>query len=142
MVQMLRICQSSRTSYLHPLHRYLPRCCENYWGSFLDDVGPRAMISFNSVFYFRFYKSLCIRLPSRSPRQCSQWRLTICANFGGLASADLGNIVLELVEDLCHGVTRVWGNSGLGVWQSLTALSTRPLRQSLRRVLGEFSSWR
>ena len=41
MVQMLWICQSSQTSYLHPLHRYLPRSCENSLGSFLDDVGPR-----------------------------------------------------------------------------------------------------
>jgi hypothetical protein len=57
-------------------------------------------ISFNSVFYFRFYQSLYIRLPSQSPRQCSQKRLLICANFGGLACADLGNVVLELVEDL------------------------------------------
>ena len=66
-----------------------------------------SMISFNSVFYFRFYQSLYIRLPSQSPRQCSQKRLIICANFGDLASADLGNVVLELVGDLDLEVARV-----------------------------------
>ena len=62
--------------------------------------------SLDSVFYFRF-TSINTRLPPQSPRQCFQKRLIICAYFGDLASADLGNVVLELVEDLDLEVARV-----------------------------------
>jgi hypothetical protein len=41
--------------------------------------------------------------------------------LGGLASADLGNVFLELGEDLDLGGTHVWGNSELCVQQCLNS---------------------
>jgi hypothetical protein len=53
----------------------------------------------DSVFYFRFYQPLHTRLPSQSPRQCSQKRLIGCANFGNFVFTELGNVVLRIVGD-------------------------------------------
>ena len=65
--------------------------------------------------------------------------MIICANsLGGLANADLGNVVLELGEDLDLGGTHVWGNSGLVVQQCLNS-GTRV--SSHVSVLGEVGSW-
>ena len=58
--------------------------------------------------------------------------------FGDFASADFGNVVLELGEDLGLGGTHVWGNSELGVQQCLNS-STRV--SSHVSVLGEVGSW-
>ena len=86
------------------------------------------MTSSDAVFYNRSEQTSRSCLFPQSPRQCSQKRLIICANcLGDLASADLGNVVLELGGDLDLGGTHVWGNSELGVQQCLTALSTRAL---------------
>ena len=62
--------------------------------------------SLDSVFYFRF-TSVNTRLPPQSPRQCFTGVDGLRQFFGDLASADLGNVVLELVEDLDLGVARV-----------------------------------
>ena len=70
--------------------------------------------SLDSVFYFRF-TSLNTRLPPQSPRQCFTKRVMICTNFGDLVGAELGNFVLEHVDDLDLEGPRVVGKSGLGV---------------------------
>jgi hypothetical protein len=41
MVQMLRTCQSSQTSYLQPPRKYLPRCSETIGCSLVNGVGSR-----------------------------------------------------------------------------------------------------
>jgi hypothetical protein len=62
--------------------------------------------SLDSLFYFRF-TSINTCLPPQSPRQCFTRVDGLHQFFGGLASADLGNVVLELVEDLDLEVARV-----------------------------------
>jgi hypothetical protein len=51
-------------------------------------------------------------------------RLMICANSGDLVGADLGDFVLELVEDLDLEGPRVGGKSGLHVSVVSAAFST------------------
>jgi hypothetical protein len=70
--------------------------------------------SLDSVFYFRF-TSFNIRLPPQSPRQCFTKKLKICTNSGDLVGAELGNFVLEHVDDLDLEGPRVGGKSGVGV---------------------------
>jgi hypothetical protein len=60
-----------------------------------------------------------------------------------MVSADLGNFVLEHVEDLHLEGPRVGGKSGLGVKRCLGSLLNSGLRVSLHvNLLGEVGSWR
>ena len=70
--------------------------------------------SLDSVFYFRC-TSLNARLPPQSPRQCFTKRVIVCANSGDLVGTELGNFVLEHVDDLDLEGPRLVVRSGLGV---------------------------
>jgi hypothetical protein len=75
-----------------------------------------SMISFNSVFLLpvlsvTVHSSSSTVSSSMLPKQVDNLRQFL----GDLASADLGNVVLELGEDLDPGGTHVWGNSELVV---------------------------
>ena len=79
------------------------------------------MTSFNSVFLLpvlsvSVHSSSFTVSTSMFPKEVDNLRQFL----GDLASADLGNVVLELGEDLDLEGTHVWGNSGLGVQQCLT----------------------
>ena len=98
--------------------------------------------SLDSVFYF-WFTSLNIRLPPQSPRQCFTKRLIICANSGDLVGTELGNFVLEHVDDLDLEGPRFVGKSGQGVWLCLgNFLSLGPHVSCHVKVLGEVNSWR
>ena len=81
------------------------------------------MTSFNSVFLLpvlsvTVHSSSSTVSSSMLPKQVDNLRQFL----GDGASADLGNVVLELGEDLDLGGTHVWGNSELGVHQCFSCL--------------------
>ena len=81
-----------------------------------------SMISLNSVFLLpvlsvTVHSSSFTVSTSMLPKRVDNLRQFL----GGLVSADLGNVFLELGEDLDLGGTHVWGNSELGVQQCLSS---------------------
>ena len=124
MVQMLRTCQSSRTSYLQPPRKYLPVVVRTIGDPLFDDVGPRVDDQLQLGVLLPVLPVSTLSSSFTVSTSMFSKRLMICANLGDLVSADLGNFVLELVEDLDPEGPCVGGKSGLGVSVVLAAFST------------------